>query len=124
MTFLLPDVTPIDGIYVVDTADMFAAFERDSNGHRSLESTCNHLKLKTKFVHNAGNDAYVSLCSIIQKVVTNVIYQYTLSALKAMASGNDLDTQREERWPNRINTESKTKVLSNAWDEECSDFEA
>lgn len=64
--YLLPDQVPDSGIYVVDTADLFAALEGDASGNRrALERVCRHLQIDTKFLHNAGNDAHVSLCSPI-----------------------------------------------------------
>lgn len=118
MAFLLPDATPLDGVYVADTADMFAALEGDTSGHRSMESMCNHLKIKTEYLHNAGNDAYVSLDSTsIASLAKTAPFQYTLSALKSMASGNQLDIQRDERWPNRMDAESKLKVQFKPWEE-------
>lgn len=46
---------------MVDTIDLFAALEGDSsNNARSLDRVCRHLQIETKFLHNAGNDAYVS----------------------------------------------------------------
>jgi hypothetical protein len=52
-------------IYVVDTAELFAALEGDSGGQkRSLERVCRLLQLKstlTEHLHNAGNDARVIL---------------------------------------------------------------
>ena len=61
---VLPD-NPVTGeIYVVDTVDLFAALEGDSsNQSRSLDRVCKHLQIQTSFLHNAGNDAYVSTLS-------------------------------------------------------------
>jgi hypothetical protein len=54
-------------IYVIDTAELFAALEGDSGGQkRSLERVCRLLQLKstlTEHLHNAGNDARVILPS-------------------------------------------------------------
>jgi hypothetical protein len=54
-------------IYVVDTAELFAALEGDSGGQkRSLERVCRLLQIKstlTEHLHNAGNDARVILPS-------------------------------------------------------------
>lgn len=59
--YLLPDQTPDNGVYVVDTGDMFAALEGEASGNkRSLERACRHLQIPTEFLHNAGNDAHVS----------------------------------------------------------------
>ena len=57
----MPDNPATGEIYVVDTIDLFAALEGDSsNNARSLDRVCGHLQIETKFLHNAGNDAYVS----------------------------------------------------------------
>ncbi|PBK72698.1 hypothetical protein ARMSODRAFT_953098 [Armillaria solidipes] len=92
---ILPDAIPETGIYVVDTADLFGALlGEDSPGNkRSLEQMCHHLKVPTKLLHNAGNDAY-----------------YTLAALKLMATGDPLDAQREQRWPNHTGPRGGVKV--------------
>jgi hypothetical protein len=48
------------GVYVIDTAELFAGLEGDSSrGQRSLQQTCRHLDLKPEYLHNAGNDAHV-----------------------------------------------------------------
>ena len=60
---VLPDSPMTGEIYVVDTAELFAALEGESNNTRSLERVCRHLKIETSYLHNAGNDAYVSACS-------------------------------------------------------------
>lgn len=71
-------------IFTVDTAELFAALEGNGGAQkRSLEQMCRHLQVKTEYLHNAGNDA-----------------RYTHLALEAMASGDQLDVQREQRWPN------------------------
>ncbi len=58
---VLPDNPAAGEIYVVDTIDLFAALEGDSSSNaRSLDRVCRHLQIPTKFLHNAGNDAYVS----------------------------------------------------------------
>ncbi|KAF8883684.1 hypothetical protein BD779DRAFT_1538965 [Infundibulicybe gibba] len=83
----LPDAIPEGGLFVVDTSDLFGALEGAPQGDgysfncRSLGRTCKHLQIPTQYLHNAGNDTY-----------------YTLQAMKAMASGDPLDIQRE---PNR-----------------------
>jgi len=50
-------------IFVIDTAELFAALEGDSGGQkRSLERVCRLLQIKstvTQHLHNAGNDARV-----------------------------------------------------------------
>ena len=61
LMYYFPDVTPKDGIYVVDTSDLFCALEGDVSEKRSLERTCQLIGIQPKGVHNAGNDAYVRL---------------------------------------------------------------
>ncbi|KAJ7180189.1 hypothetical protein C8R43DRAFT_972124 [Mycena crocata] len=80
----LPNATPSEGIFIVDTAVLFGALEGEGNNTRALKQVCNHLRVPTEeaFMHNAGNDAH-----------------YTLLALREMASGETLDRQREYRWP-------------------------
>ncbi|KAI5124911.1 hypothetical protein M0805_007339 [Coniferiporia weirii] len=105
LAYFLPEKTPSTGVFVVDTSDLFAALEGDISEKRSLEKACRLLKIPTEHMHNAGNDAY-----------------YTLLALKSMASGNQLDVQREERWPNQTEaspgTGSTVKVTHHPWDED------
>ncbi|KAJ7682700.1 hypothetical protein DFH06DRAFT_1161883 [Mycena polygramma] len=80
--FELPEKTPSEGIFIIDTAVLFAALVGQEHNKPGLEQMCHHLQIETKYLHNAGNDAY-----------------YTLNALHDMASGEPLDTQREKRWP-------------------------
>jgi hypothetical protein len=57
---MLPDATPDDGIWVIDTGDLFAALEGEPGGNkRGLERICRHLQIPTEWLHNAGNDAHV-----------------------------------------------------------------
>ncbi|KZT12480.1 uncharacterized protein LAESUDRAFT_718741 [Laetiporus sulphureus 93-53] len=99
--YLLPDQAPTSGIYIIDTAELFAALEGESGGNkRSLERGCRLLQLPTEYLHNAGNDAH-----------------YTMAVLRSMASGDPLDVQREKRWPNRT-TSSNPKVEFKAWEED------
>ena len=57
---MLPDAPPQDGIFIVDTSDLFAALEGEAGGNRrSLERVCRHLQITTTYLHNAGNDAHV-----------------------------------------------------------------
>jgi hypothetical protein len=62
LSYLLPDSgIPTVGLFVVDTSDLFGALSGSAQGQRkSLEKTCRMLGIETKFLHNAGNDAYVS----------------------------------------------------------------
>ena len=57
---MLPEAPPEDGIFIVDTSDLFAALEGEAGGNRrSLERVCRHLQITTTYLHNAGNDAHV-----------------------------------------------------------------
>ncbi|KAJ7781141.1 hypothetical protein B0H16DRAFT_1497209 [Mycena metata] len=85
--FELPPATPTEGIFIIDTAILFAALVGDDKKTSGLEQVCHQLQIQTEFLHNAGNDA-----------------QYTMFALREMASGDPVDLQREKRWPNRIGT--------------------
>jgi hypothetical protein len=78
LSFFLPDLcteaetSDTPKIYVVDTSDLFAALEGDSGGQkRSLERVCRLLQIKSEFtqhLHNAGNDARVSLLPISHRL--------------------------------------------------------
>lgn len=60
MAFMLPEVLPQNGIFIIDTSDLFAALEGEAGGNRrSLERVCRHLQIGTTHLHNAGNDAHV-----------------------------------------------------------------
>jgi len=100
--FDLPETVPSEGIFMIDTAALFAALIGEDNNKPGLKQACNHLQIETEYLHNAGNDAY-----------------YTLSALRDMASGEPLDTQREMRWPKRTGaagTNSGVKVQFEAYE--------
>ncbi|KAH0839875.1 hypothetical protein J3R83DRAFT_826 [Lanmaoa asiatica] len=109
MAFMLPDVPPQDGIFIIDTSDLFAALEGEAGGNRrSLERVCRHLQIRTTYLHNAGNDAH-----------------YTMLALQSMASGDPIDMQREKRWPNRTGSNTGAPqstggvtVNFDAWEED------
>ena len=63
---MIPDATPKGGIYIVDTTEMFSALENNSgNNKTALQSACIrldvHKEIKLFNLHNAGNDAHVSL---------------------------------------------------------------
>jgi len=80
-----PDTPPKDGIYIVDTKELFSALEgQGQKGGRSLDRVCKLLGIRTSYLHNAGNDAH-----------------YTFLAAQEMASGDPVDMQREKRWPKR-----------------------
>ncbi|KAJ7475987.1 hypothetical protein FB451DRAFT_1245389 [Mycena latifolia] len=79
----LPDTTPSEGLFIVDTATLFAALIGLGRGDNpGLEQTCTKLGIETAYLHNAGNDAH-----------------YTWLALREMAAGESLDAQKERRWP-------------------------
>ncbi|KAL5508313.1 hypothetical protein ACEPAH_5932 [Sanghuangporus vaninii] len=108
LEYLLPKDIPDEGTFVIDTTELFSALEGDIQEKRSLADMCRLLRIQTQHLHNAGNDAH-----------------YTLLALKSMASGNQVDAQREERWPSRIlgpsDSGSDLKIFYSPEDED-SDF--
>lgn len=59
--FLLPENSPEQKVYIVDTSDLFAALEGESSERRGLERMSLLLRMPTKHLHNAGNDAHVRL---------------------------------------------------------------
>lgn len=66
LMYMLPEFAPDDGIYVVDTSEMFAALEGDIYERRAFRSACMLLHIPVVApLHNAGNDAHVS-CDQIQ----------------------------------------------------------
>lgn len=95
LQILMPDdlSTATDGLYTFDTADIYAALEGRSSGNKpGLNTVVNQLQLRNNLpdgiprgapLHNAGNDA-----------------EFTLLALKSMAAGEQVDAQRQTRWPN------------------------
>ncbi|KAL5527327.1 hypothetical protein ACEPAG_6118 [Sanghuangporus baumii] len=85
LEYSVPKEMPDEGTFIIDTTELFSALEGDTREKRSLADMCRLLQIQTQHLHNAGNDAY-----------------YTLLALKSMASGNQVDAQRQERWPSRI----------------------
>lgn len=58
-TYLLPDVFPDSGIFILDTSEMFSALQGDAAERRGLGMMCHLLKIPTEYLHNAGNDAHV-----------------------------------------------------------------
>ncbi|KAI6034344.1 hypothetical protein BKA83DRAFT_4188596 [Pisolithus microcarpus] len=92
VVFLLPDVLSKDGIFVLDTSDLFAALGG------SLERVCRHLQIPTSHLHNAGNDAH-----------------YTMLALISMASGEPIDMQRA---PNAPLNRAGVRVHFDPWEED------
>ncbi|EJD01095.1 uncharacterized protein FOMMEDRAFT_141811 [Fomitiporia mediterranea MF3/22] len=103
LVFFLPSDTPKKGTFVVDTTELFGALEGEVGEKRSLEMMLRLLKIDAEHLHNAGNDAH-----------------YTLLALRSMAIGNQIDVQREDRWPNQTEGTAETgtsfKVNHKPWD--------
>jgi hypothetical protein len=82
---------PDEGLFVVDTSDLFAALEGAATvDRRSLGRVCNLLQLPTEYLHNAGNDAYVGCRCMI---FGNETYRFVL----VHPSGNDVDGKRRSR---------------------------
>ncbi|TCD69654.1 hypothetical protein EIP91_006671 [Steccherinum ochraceum] len=107
LTYVLPDTAPTEGLFVVDTAQLFAALEGETSANtRGLEQIARHLGLSPYDLHNAGNDAH-----------------YTMEACKAMASGDPVDAQREKRWPLHISATQPKAVFREDNDEPQSDQE-
>ncbi|KAF9495400.1 hypothetical protein BDN71DRAFT_1447561 [Pleurotus eryngii] len=107
-THILPDNLPEDGIFYVDTSDLFGALVNNGEQKKSLSECCRLLGIPTQFLHNAGNDAY-----------------YTMLAFKSMASGAELEAQREQRWPKQAAKFAATndpEIEFHPWDED-SDYE-
>ncbi|KAH9943465.1 uncharacterized protein BXZ73DRAFT_97505 [Epithele typhae] len=98
---VLTDAPHSGELYIVDTADLFAALEGEAGGQtRSLERVCRLLQIQTEYLHNAGNDAH-----------------YTLDATIAMAAGEPVDAQRDRRWPGRT-VDTQAKVQFQPWEED------
>ena len=62
--FILPDNPEAVGCYVTDTSQMFAALEGETSERRRFGTMSALLKIKTEYLHNAGNDAHV--CYLVQ----------------------------------------------------------
>lgn len=78
---VIPDTSPADGIYIVDTAEMFSALEGHSADRRGLERACRLLKMQElQFMHNAGNDAHVSRICICLSLT---LHKYVLTYLES-----------------------------------------
>lgn len=84
MSYILPDTVPQKGIFVVDTSDLFSALEGDGSSNRnrrSLEQVCRHLSIPTDYLHNAGNDAYVSsppLLFVVSSCLTDGLGRFSI----------------------------------------------
>ena len=117
----LPDAMPENSIYTIDTTHLFAALEGDGGAdRRSLDRICKHLQIHTEYLHNAGNDAHVRVLYIRIGRFLTLVLQYTLLAMKSMASGEHVDNQRETRWPNRTAATGVQgpKVQFKPWEED------
>ncbi|KAJ7904608.1 hypothetical protein B0H14DRAFT_2663630 [Mycena olivaceomarginata] len=88
--FQLPQAVPAEGLFVVEPAELFDALtgSGDVDIDHDLERICKHLNISSGPVCNAATDA-----------------KRILQALHSMASGPQLDTQREERWPDLAKAE-------------------
>lgn len=57
---MIPDTPQSEGIFVVDTAELFSDLEGHSGDRRGLERMCRLLGMREmEYMHNAGNDAHV-----------------------------------------------------------------
>ncbi|KAJ7047273.1 hypothetical protein C8F04DRAFT_923 [Mycena alexandri] len=90
----LPDTMPTAGVFFVEPAELFDALtgSADSDIDHNLRRICKHLNIDFGDVRNAGTDA-----------------ESALQALRAMASGPQLDDQRTQRWPCQTDLEVKLK---------------
>jgi hypothetical protein len=57
-TKVVPDAPPCEGVYIIDTAPLFAGLAGETDVV-SLDRMCLRLGLQPDCMHNAGNDAYV-----------------------------------------------------------------
>lgn len=69
---------PDDGLFVVDTSDLFAGLEGAGTGdRRALGRMCNLIQIPTNNLHNAGNDAYVRVYLIsLREQLTDFVLVY------------------------------------------------
>lgn len=90
-TYFLPDVPPSDGVYILDTVDMFKALQGDASEGRKLEEMCRLLNIApVKNLHNAGNDAHVrNFCFMFERSRLNEIN------VAVYTSRNEIDGVRE-----------------------------
>lgn len=83
---MIPDAPPNDGVFIVDTAELFSALEGHSGERRGLERMCRLLGMRNlEYMHNAGNDAHVRarlicFCSAIADICV-IGYNVPLSSL-------------------------------------------
>ena len=80
LSYVMPDATPENQIYVVDTSDLIGALLGEGSGsRRGLQKTCHLLQIRTDFLHNAGNDAHVSkstLFSLLSWLILQLVHSY------------------------------------------------
>ncbi|KAF9013818.1 hypothetical protein BDZ89DRAFT_963002 [Hymenopellis radicata] len=102
----LPDYLPTAGMFLVDTSDLFATLLTDESFNRhKLEKMCDLLQIpNVGHLHNAGNDAH-----------------FTLKALQSMACGPPIDVQREQRWPQHLQSYDGLPLEISEEDEETDD---
>ena len=62
LSYILPEVIPESGIWIVDTAELIGALLGEEGNKRGLSKATNLLQIPTQDLHNAGNDAYVCDC--------------------------------------------------------------
>ena len=85
---------------------------------------CRQLQIPVEYLHNAGNDAHVSVIHLVHYCELIDSLKFTMQATRAMATGEDCDKQRERRWPNRSSAvEPKLIMKPEDEDEEYSDME-
>ncbi|KAJ7276491.1 hypothetical protein B0H12DRAFT_1227613 [Mycena haematopus] len=96
----LPETMPYAGVFIVDPAELFDALtgSGDVDIDHNLDRIFKHLEIKVGSIRNAGTDA-----------------KGMLQALRSMASGPQLDAQREVRWPDHTQTE--VEVEFPPWEE-------
>lgn len=83
LAYMLPDATPDDGIWVIDTGDLFAALEGEPGGNkRGLERICRHLQIPAEWLHNAGNDAHVSILLTRIHILANIFAAVYFASLE------------------------------------------
>lgn len=122
LSFTLPNQPPEEGIFAVDTSELFAALEGVQD-KRSLKSITTMLRVHNNAsiqnLHNAGNDAHVrprlpftpSYC-----LLTTDPLQLTMLCLRDMAEGDTLRYQQEKRWPGQT-AKTSSQVEYTPWDD-------
>jgi hypothetical protein len=63
----LPDSAPSEGLFVVDTSELFSALTgSDADTPQTLQRICKHLLIDMGELHNAGTNAQVGISSFIR----------------------------------------------------------